>query len=283
MTRPFSRSAIAFNSSNPIAKCVALLALAATFASAATTSDADLLERTAERAKQFWDQLSSVAITENVLQEKLDPKGKVILNNRTTYDYLITVRSDSGGMLVDESRLATGQGPKKAPQGILLTTQGFATLMTIFHPQFQPSYTFKIEGEEEIAGRNLVRVTFVPRNGAPTPAILALKGRDYPIAWEGTAWIEPQSASVTRLEARWKDPAEDLGLQSLSSEVQYVPISFKGQNQPYWLPTMAKIEVQTRHQHWRNTHQFSRHRLFNVDAESAVGTAPVSPSADPQK
>ena len=51
---------------------------------------------------------------------------------------------------------------------------------------------------------------------------------------------------------------------------------FKGQNQPYWLPIMAKIEVQTRHQHWRNTHQFSKHRLFNVDAEAAVGTAPVN-------
>jgi hypothetical protein len=263
---------------------VVLLALATTSAAAATTiPDADLLERTAERARQFWDQLSSVAITENVLQEKLDPKGKVILNNRTTYDYLITVRSDSGGMLVDESRLATGQGAKKAPQGTLLTTQGFATLMTIFHPQFQPSYAFKIEGEEEIVGRKLIRVTFVPRNGAPTPAILALKGRDYPIAWEGTAWIDLQSASVTRLEAHWKDPAQDLGLQSLSSEVQYVPISFKGQTEPYWLPSMAKIEVQTRHQHWRNTHQFSRHRLFNVDAESAVGAAPVNPPANPQQ
>ena len=279
MTRLSSPSATVFR----VRRWGALLVLACVAASAATNPEADLLERTAERAKQFWDQLSSVAITENVLQEKLDPKGKVILNNRTTYDYLITVRSDGGGMLVDESRLATSQGTKKAPQGTLLTTQGFATLMTIFHPQFQPSYTFKIEGEEEMAGRKMIRVTFAPRNGAPTPAILALKGRDYPIAWKGTAWIEPQSASIARLEARWKDPAEDLGLQSLSSEVQYVPISFKGRNEPYWLPIMAKIEVQTRHQHWRNTHQFSKHRLFNVDAESAVGTGPVNPSGDPQK
>lgn len=281
MIRLFSLSAIASSTAKIIVKWVALLALASALASAATP-DADLLERAAERARQFWDQLSSVAITENVLQEKFDPKGKVLLNNRTTYDYLITVRSDSGGMLVDESRLATGQGSKKAPQGILLTTQGFATLLTIFHPQFQPSYAFKVDGEEETAGRRLVRVTFVPRNGAPSPAILAIKGRDYPIAWEGTAWIEPLSGSVTRLVAHWKEPAEDLGLQSLSSEVQYVPISFRGQNQPFWLPTMAKIDVQTRHQHWRNTHQFSRHRLFNVDAEAAVGTAPVSQLGNPQ-
>ena len=213
MTRLSSHSATASNPANTVAKWGALLAFACSFAGAATTPDADLLERAAERARQFWDQLSSVAITENLLQEKLDPKGKVILNNRATYDYLITVRSDSGGMLVDESRLATGQRAKKAPQGTLLSTQGFATLLTVFHPQFQPSYAFKVEGDEEIAGRRLVRITFAPRNGAPSPAILAVKGRDYPIAWEGTAWIEPQSASVTRLEAHWKDPAVDLGLQ----------------------------------------------------------------------
>ncbi len=281
MIRHSSRLAIVSSASNSIAKWVALLALASPLV-AATTPDADLLERAAERARQFWEQLSSVAITENVLQEKLDIKGKVILNNRATYDYLITVRSDSGGMLVDESRLATGQRAKKAPQGTLLTTQGFATLMTIFHPQFQPSYAFTVEGVEEAAGRKLVRVSFVPRDGAPSPAILAIKGQDYPIAWEGTAWIEPLSASVTRLVAHWKDPADDLGLQSLSSEVHYEPISFRGQNQPYWLPTMAIIDVRTRHQHWRNTHQFSRHRLFNVDADSEVGTAPVAQPSNPQ-
>jgi hypothetical protein len=279
MIKRSSPSPTAFNA----ATWGALLVLAANFATAAAAPDAGLLERTADRTKQFWDELSSVAITENVLQEKLDPKGKVILNNRTIYDYLITVRSDGTGMLVDESRVATGQKSKKAPQGTLLTTQGFATLMTIFHPQFQPSYSFKIEGEEETGGRKLIRVTFVPRNNSPSPAILAVKGRHYPIAWEGTAWIESESASVTRLEAHWKDPAEDLGLQSLSSEVQYVPISFRGQAQPYFLPTMAKIDVQTRHQHWRNTHQFSRHRLFNVDAESTVGTAPAGPLEGPQE
>lgn len=281
MTRRFSRSATASSSLNRVAACAVLLALASPFAAAAAL-DADLLERASEHARQFWDQLSSVAITENVLQEKLDPKGKVILNNRSAYDYLITIRQDSGGMLVDESRLAIGQRAKKAPQGTLLTTQGFATLMTIFHPQFRSSYAFSIEGSEETAGRKLVRVSFVPRNGAPSPAILALKDRNYAIAWEGTAWIEPQSASIARLEARWKDPVDDLGLQSLSSDVRYEPIFFRGQNQPYWLPIMAVIDVRTRHQHWRNTHQFSRHRLFNVDADSAIGTAPVSQPSNPK-
>jgi hypothetical protein len=276
MIRLSSPLAIASDTAHFTTKWTSLIALACLTAPAATIPDASLLDRVSERAKQFWDQLSSVAITEEVLQEKLDPKGKVLLNSHNTYDYLITVRSDSSGMLVDESRIATAKKRKKAPQGTLLTTQGFAALVTIFHPQYQSSYAFTIEGEEKIDGRNLIRVSFVPRKGVPSPAVLALKGRDYPIAWEGTAWIDPQSACVTRLDVHWKDPAAELGLQSLSSEVQYAPVSFRGQSEPYWLPTTAKIDVKTLHQHWRNTHEFSKHRLFNVEAESTVGNAPAA-------
>jgi hypothetical protein len=253
---------------------------------AATISspEAELLDRAAQRAKQFWDQLSSVASTESVLQEKLDEKGKVVLNNRANYDYLISVRWDNSGMLVDESRLATGQAAKKAPQGTLLSTQGFATLLTIFHPQFQSSYSFKIAGEEEVAGRKLVRVTFLPRNGAPSPAMLALKGREYPITWEGTAWLDLQSGAAARVEAHWSAPPVDIGIESLSSEVQYMPISFRGQTEPYWLPATAKIDLKTRHQHWRNTHVFTKHRLFNVETESTIADVPASsPATAPAK
>ena len=283
MTKHFSPSAIASDAANHVARWAALLAVACFVAPAATTPEASLLERVGERAKQFWGELSSVAITEDLRQQKLDPKGKVLLNNHNTYDYLITVRSDSEGMLVDESRLDTTKKKKKAPQGTLVSTQGFAALLTIFHPQYQPSYAFKVEGEEEIAGRKLVRVTFVPRKGVPSPAVLALKGKDYPITWEGTAWIDPQSACVTRLDVHWKDPAAELGLQSLSSEVQYAPVSFRGQSEPYWLPTIATIDVKTLHQHWRNTHEFSRHRLFNVETESTIGKAPIASAEKPEQ
>jgi hypothetical protein len=234
-------------------------------------SVAPLLDRTGQRTKQFWDELTSVACTESLLQEKLDAKGKVILNNRASFDYLITLRWDNGGMLIDESRLPLGQQQKKASQGVLLSTQGFATLLLVFHPEFQSSYSFSIEGREEAAGRSLARVAFIPRKGASTPAILSLKGREYPIAWEGKAWVELETGMVTRMEAHWKDPAEEIGLESLSSEVQYTPMTFRGGQQSFWLPQTAKIEVKTLHQHWRNTHQFTSYRLFSVESESKIG------------
>jgi hypothetical protein len=176
-------------------------------------------------------------------------------------------------MLVDESRLPIGQAQKKQPQSSLLVTQGFATMLIVFHPEFQPGYSFNVEGEEKSAGGTLVRVAFIPHNGAATPAALALKDRTYPIAWEGVAWIDAERAVVTRIQGHWKNPAADLPIRSLSSEVQYTPISFRETSKTMWLPERAQIEVKTLHQEWRNTHQFSNYRLFSVDAQNKIGAA----------
>lgn len=251
--------------------CLAALGFAALAGGANVPAGrADLLERTGARVKQFWDELSSVACTENLLQERLNQKGKVAFNSKSSYDYLISMRWDKGGMLVDESRLPVGQQQKKAPKSSLLVTQGFAALLMIFHPEFQPDYAFTLEGEQKEGNTVVERVAFIPRKGSPSPAALSLKDRTYPIAWEGEAWIDPQRAIITRIDAHWKDPAEEVGLRSLSSEVVYAPISFRGSSQSMWLPEKARIEVKTAHQEWRNTHVFTNYRQFSVKTEDKI-------------
>ena len=242
-------------------------------ADAPTVNRTDLLDRAGQRVKQFWDQIASVTCTETLLQEKLNPKGKVAVSSRSSYDYLISMHWEGSGLLVDESRIPMGKPQKKAPQSSLLTTQGFATLLLIFHPEFQPGFSFSVEGDEAGPGRTLARVAFVPRKGAATPAALSLKDRTYPIAWEGTDWIDAKDGSIARIAAHWKDPAEEIGLRTLSSEVEYMPIAFQGGERAWWLPDKARIEVKTVHQEWRNTHQFSNYRLFSVDTQTKIGDA----------
>jgi len=84
---------------------------------------------------------------------------------------------------------------------------------------------------------------------------------------------------VTKLDAHWKEPPADLGLEELSSEVIYSPAAFKGAAQAFWLPVTARVEVKTQHQHWRNTHEFSGYRLFSVEADSTVGAAASEPES----
>jgi hypothetical protein len=227
----------------------------------------NLLERTGQRVKLFWDQFSAVTCTEELMQEKLDEKGKPTLRNQSHYDYLIALSWDRGELLVDESRVENDPPRKRRPEGSLLATRGFATLMFILHPDFQSSYAFTAPVEEP--GASALRVDFLPRPGARSPAVLELKGREYPIPWEGSAWIDPVTAAVTRIEARWKEPPEALGLKSLESDVRYGSEVLRG-GQSYWLPQAAHVSLQSRHQTWRNEHRFTKYRLFSVDVKDEV-------------
>ncbi|MEO5923698.1 MAG: hypothetical protein ABIR70_07735 [Bryobacteraceae bacterium] len=234
-------------------------------ASGATPAN-DLLERTGERVKLFWEQFSAVTCTEELVQEKLNEKGKTAIRSYSRYDYLIVLGWNKGELLVDESRVEVEAPRKGKPSGSLLATRGFATLMFILHPDFQESYSFALPVQEP---SGLMRIDFLPRSGARSPGALELKGREYPILWEGSAWIDPATASVTRIEAAWKEPPEAIGLQSLKSDVSYGPVELRAK-QAYWLPTSAKVSLQSLHQTWRNEHRFTKYRLFSVDVKDEV-------------
>ena len=211
----------------------------------AAAPPSDLLERAGQHAKLFWDQFTAVTCTEELSQEKLNEKGKTAIKTESRYDYLIVMGWDKGDLLVDESRVEVEAPRKGRPAGSLLATRGFATLLLILHPDFQSSYTFAAPVEETAS--KLLRIDFLPRPGGRSPGAMELKGREYPIMWEGSAWVEPATAAVVRMETRWKDPPDALGLVSLQSDVHYLPFDLR-QPQPYWLPQSATIELKTLHQ-----------------------------------
>jgi hypothetical protein len=226
-----------------------------------------LLERTGERVERFGDQFSAVSCTETVLQTKVSAGGKVLVQRTSTYDYLIMLQLTGDDLTVDESRLPQGQ-PKKGSDRPLLSTAGFSTLVLIFHPYFQSSYAFSLVALEDINGRKLQEVRFEHIRGRRAPSVLQLRGRDYPLEWQGSAWIDPQTGYVSRIHAGLKTSLSDVGLRGLWSDVRYVPVTFQSQKETAWLPEVAVIEADTEHQHWRNVHQFSRYRRFSVTTDS---------------
>lgn len=93
--------------------------------------------------------------------------------------------------------------------------------------------------------------------------MLQVGQREYPIAWKGEAWLEESSGSAGRIKTELRDPLEDIGLQSLQAEVRYAPLPAAGE----WAPLQASVEAHTKHQHWRNTHEFSSFRRFEVNTQ----------------
>ena len=227
----------------------------------------DLLRRTSDQVSSYLDRISEVSCSERVLQEKLGEKGKTVEKEESAFNYLIMLSSASGDVNLVESRLAEEDKPAKKLQRPLLVSNGFSTLFLVFHPYYAAGFKFTDDGEDTLNGRKLAKVSFQHIPGTRTPAALAVGGREFPLDLAGTAWIDIETGTITRIVAGIGTAMEDVGLRTMQSDISYTPVTFHSPPDTYWLPSVATIEVETRHQHWRNTHRFSDYKRFSVNTK----------------
>lgn len=225
---------------------------------------AALLKKAAQSAERFSEEFPSMTCTEKVVQFKVGERGKVTVRREEVYDYLILLNLGDGGFTFEESRIRR-EGPGKPPQQPLLTTTGFAVMAVLFHPQFLESYQISRLEPEGRGGRMWARVRFEHITGRPSPSVLEVSGRQYPLEWRGVAWLDPATGAVGRVEAEIKSSLEDIGLMSLRSEVEYLR-----EGEGLWMPHSAVIEARTRRQHWKNMHEFTAYRRFEVSTQQKV-------------
>lgn len=230
----------------------------------------DVLSLASKHVEDFVDQFSAVKCTERVSQSKLGNNGRVVFQTESVFDYLAMLQAADGELTVNESRLQQSQ---TTPRGnaSLLVSNGFSTLLMIFHPYYRSSFQFELLPEMTVDGKLRKRIAFHHISGAPSPSVLLLRGREFPLDLKGEAWIDAESGAIVRITAALEAPLEDLGLRSFNSEVHYAPIGFTGMSGAFWLPLTATIEVQTPRQHWRNVHQFIDYQRFSVDTQSSIG------------
>jgi hypothetical protein len=229
-----------------------------------------VLERTAEQTSVFLSQFSDVKCTEQVRQEKLGKDNKVELKEESSYDYLVILNNTGGELNLSESRIPIHEAKKDRKNTSMLLSNGFATLFLVFHPIYANAFRFTLAGQDMIAGRRLEKINFQHIAGMKSPAALALRGREYPLELAGTAWIDPDTGSIAKIEAGIADTLQDVGLKAMTSQIDFAPLTFADSKQPYWFPTQARVEVETVRQHWRNLHLFTSYKKFSVSTEEKV-------------
>jgi hypothetical protein len=236
---------------------------------ASSTAVDDILVHARKSVESFWGQFKSVTCVEKVTQEKLGKQGGVEYARKSTFDYLVLLNMDKDALSVDESRLE--QGKKSKEKNIpLLITSGIPTLLLVFHPLYREGFHYRLEGEEISGGRRLARIHFEHIPGTRSTTALRLRGKNYPLDIQGTAWIDPVTGAIHRIAAGIGAPLSDLNLKALEMEVRYDPHEFSTREDIYWLPSTATISIKTERQHWRNMHRYSGYKRFTVATEDVV-------------
>jgi hypothetical protein len=231
-----------------------------------------LLDRTAAAVEKSLAQFSEVTCKESVVQSKFGKNGKVELKENSLFDYLVLFQSSTGEPIMVESRLPKDEHRK--PQNLpLLLTNGFSSLLLIFHPYYAGDFQFTDLGEDAQGGQICEKVSFQHVKGLRSTTALLLSGREYPLDLRGTAWVDKATGMIVKIDAALESPMEDLGLRSIEANVQYTPVKFQDVPQAYWLPASAVIDVESVHQHWRNLHQFTGYRHFETSQKETIGSA----------
>lgn len=229
------------------------------------TNPPDVLPLAQKQITQYVSKLADLHCTETVTQQKLNAKGHVDETERSQFDYLIMMSGNSNEFQLNESRAEPEDAKHKHVAAPMLITNGISTLLLVFHPYYSDAFSFQNEPEEIIDNRPAVPIHFAHISGRRTPAALALRGREYPLELQGTAWIDAATGGVIQVNASLEHDMNDVGLRSLEMHVEYKPQTLAGQT--WTLPAKAVVDVTTPRQHWRNTHVFENYKSFSTDAQ----------------
>ncbi len=225
------------------------------------------LDRVQRQVIAFFAKMSDLTCTENVVQEKFRPDGHVQTSAQSKYDYLIMVQASPDDFVLNESRIEAPGAPYKPLP--LLVTNGFSMLLLVFHPYYRQSFRLDPGIASFVDGRMLMPVHFTHIPGTRSPAALALRGREYPLDLQGTAWIDQRSGQIAKMEATLASDMSDVGLRSLHIQVDYKPSTLTSVT-GIELPDRAVIDLETPRQHWRNTHTFTDYKSFSTAAQQAT-------------
>jgi hypothetical protein len=263
-----------------------LLVPVACWGAADSPVPANLIDQAQKQVVDYIGKLADLHCTEDVMQQKLKPNGYIDVSRKSQYDYFLYMQGSSYDFQLSESRLEVGTSkPAHAP---MLLSNGFSTLLLVFHPYYRNAFEFSAEPVVSLEGRLVVPVHFAHIQGARTPAALALRGREFPLELEGTAWLDASTGQVVRMNAGLEREMTDVGLKALKIEVDYMPAPKSSDN--FMVPAKAVVDLETPKQHWKNTHTFHNYKLFSIEAtqDPAVKVKPeqadpnAAPSSTPQ-
>ncbi|MDE2664910.1 MAG: VWA domain-containing protein [Acidobacteriota bacterium] len=160
-----------------------------------------------------------------------------------------------------------GQKASGSQDGTYSVGEFAAALRNVFAPESGAS--FRLEGAEEIAGRQTVRVAYrIPREASSLQ--LSYQGNALRVAYRGLCWIDVNSYQVVRLIKEIVDLPQDFPIKTSEMSIAYDRIRI-GESR-HWLPVRAQFNMsvgvlQSARVHTRNIIRFTDYRQFETDVK----------------
>jgi len=222
-----------------------------------------LLERVGENEKLLLN-LPSICADENVVQDELDKHGWARGGPVFTGHYSYLVRSHVTG---EGTRFSEGRTDQHwqaidphVPSGYSLI-QGFALMPMQFHPFHQETAHFRYLGRQVLNNRENYVVAFAqqPEKTELLGSVL-VNGAKIAVAYQGIAWIDPDSFQVARMRTDLLKARPEAGTET--TETQFGEVRLAVVAKAFWLPSDVVVTRRAKDGTVREKHQFSDYKIF---------------------
>jgi len=231
-----------------------------------------ILKVAGEDVRAFFQGFPNTISTEQIRQETLRQDGQVKESLEQKYAYLLLARSEKQGqgLGLEEYRTdsaGTPTHPHGLEGGFMLTT-GFASAALVFHPAYQPGAVFRFLGRQTIAGHKTFVVAFAQRpETARSVERFNVDEASVLILVQGVAWVDCSAGHIIRMRTDLLKPASRVRLTRQTTQIQFGEVHFKDMIAAFWLPREVVVTVEWKGRTFRNVHQYSDFRLYNVQSE----------------
>ena len=240
----------------------------------ASTQDelAGILQKAGDDVRAFFQGFPNTISTEQIREEMLRQDGQVKESLEQKYAYLLLARSEKQDQALGlEEYRSDATGGRVQPHGLeggFMLTTGFASTPLLFHPAYQPGAAFRFLGHQTIAGHGTFVVAFAQRpETARSVERFNVDEVSVLILVQGVAWVDSGTGHIIRMRTDLLKPASKVRLTRQTTEIQFSEVHFKEMTSTFWLPREVVVTVEWKGRTFRNVHQYSDFKLFNVQSE----------------
>jgi tetratricopeptide repeat protein len=238
-----------------------------------------ILQHVGADVQTFFSQFPNTISVEQTKQERLGRNGKVAESMDQKFHYLLLAHPEKWGLGLEEFR-ADEKGARTALTGLqggFMLTAGFASASLLFHPAYQSGAAFRYLGRQTIDGRATDVVAF-----AQKPDKAKVMGRfntdeaTVLTLTQGLAWIDLANYQIVRMRTDLLKSAPKVRLERETTEIHFDQVRFKEIPSPLWLPREVVVTVQWKGKTFRNLHEYTDFKLFNVETHEKRKTAALA-------
>ncbi|HET7841988.1 MAG TPA: hypothetical protein VFM21_10305 [Terriglobia bacterium] len=236
-----------------------------------------ILNQVGENVARFFQNFRNTSSWEEIHEEKGGKNGVPKSKFDEKCQYICMIPDGPKRVSFKEYRADQAGGPhisRGLAAGFMLTS-GFASALYVFDPTLQAESQFRYLGRQKFDGEETLVVAFAQLPMKTQSPGTFRSGQNSVATYEkGLAWIDAQSYQIIRLRTDLLAPLPEVGLDGLTTQIDYQEVQFQASAQRYWLPRQADVTLSWNNKTYHNEHRYSDFKLFNVNTHQEIGRPP---------